>query len=242
VVAAPRPRRRLGAGRALAAGLLHGPAELLPVSSSAHTALVAGGSDKPFEVALHAGSLPGLLALGPWPRPWFAALSVAPAALAGLAFEGPIERRLGTPAGIAAGLLAGSAALAAAARRCGTRTRGEATAADALALGAAQALALAPGVSRTGATLAAARARGFAPTEAWALSREAAVPVLAGATALKLLRVRRDGVRDPAALALGTAAACASGLAAARVLPTAPALGPLAAYRVALAAWILRAD
>ncbi|MCW3017880.1 MAG: Bacitracin resistance protein BacA, partial [Solirubrobacterales bacterium] len=52
---------------AVALGLLHGPAELLPISSSAHTTLVPwlldwpyarldGRQRKAFEVALHAGA------------------------------------------------------------------------------------------------------------------------------------------------------------------------------------------
>ncbi len=48
---------------------------------------------------------------------------------------------------------------------------------DGLALGLAQAVALIPGVSRSGATLTAARARGFARGDAQALSWHAALPV-----------------------------------------------------------------
>ncbi len=60
-------------------------------------------------------------------------------------------------------------------------------------LGLAQAAALVPGVSRTGATLAAARALGFSRPEASTLSFGVAGPVLAGATALKAWRIaRRD--------------------------------------------------
>src|SRR5688572_2818834 len=99
--------------RAVALGLLHGPAELLPVSSSAHAALlladVAPERRKEIEVALHAGTL---LALGPpAPAPWLLVSTAVPA-LAGLAFERPIEQRLGTPATIAAGLVAGGVAMA----------------------------------------------------------------------------------------------------------------------------------
>ncbi|HEX2087051.1 MAG TPA: hypothetical protein VHF89_15330, partial [Solirubrobacteraceae bacterium] len=101
--------------RALALGLLHGPAELLPVSSSAHAALLLQDLEpdarKEAEVALHAGTL---LALGPpRPRPWLA-LATAPPALAGLVLERPIERRLGTRRSIAIGLVAGAAAMVAA--------------------------------------------------------------------------------------------------------------------------------
>ncbi len=153
--------------RAAALGLLHGPLELLPVSSSAHVALLSrpggdgpeeAGRAKELEVALHAGTL---LALGPGrPRPWLV-LAAAPAALAGALLEGPIQRRLGTARTLPGGLVLGALALALADRAAAPRRVARPTARDALALGLAQAAALVPGVSRHGAVLAAARARGF---------------------------------------------------------------------------------
>src|SRR5919107_1251446 len=67
-----RPERRLPLPHAVALGALHGPAELLPVSSSAHTTLVPWLARWPytaldpelrkaFEVALHAGTAAALL-------------------------------------------------------------------------------------------------------------------------------------------------------------------------------------
>ena len=221
--------------RALALGLLHGPAELLPVSSSAHAGLLLQDVEperrKELEVALHAGTL---LALGP-PRPaaWLV-IATAPAALAGLLFERPIEQRLGTPRGIAAGLVLGGAAMALADR---APQRGQIllSRTDALVLGVAQAAALVPGVSRHGAALTALRARGVARPDAHRLSREAAKPVLLGATVLKGLRVR-DGLGALAAAAAGSAL---STRIARRVLDErvlgAP-LWPFALYRAALAA------
>ncbi len=58
------------------------------------------------------------------------------------------------------------------------------TASDGLALGLAQALALIPGVSRSGATFAAARVRGFSHEDADQLSWTVGLPVIAGATLL----------------------------------------------------------
>src|SRR5256885_17117849 len=70
------PQPELDLPHALALGVLHGPAELLPVSSSGHVALVPwlmgwsyaeldGELRKAFEVALHAGTAAALLlALG----------------------------------------------------------------------------------------------------------------------------------------------------------------------------------
>ena len=81
------------------------------------------------------------------------ALSFLPPAIVGYVLERPIERRLGGPRATAVGLLAGAAAMLVADRRPQLRGRGEATAADGLALGLAQAAALAPGVSRNGVTL-----------------------------------------------------------------------------------------
>jgi len=68
-----RPRRRIRAiGEAAALGALHGPAELLPISSSGHVELIpwllgwergslAADERKSFEVALHAGTAAALL-------------------------------------------------------------------------------------------------------------------------------------------------------------------------------------
>ena len=74
------------------------------------------------------------------------------------------------------------------------RGRGDAGPADGLALGVAQAAALVPGVSRNGATLTAARLRGFTREHANLLSRTVALPVIVGAAALKGARWRRRGV------------------------------------------------
>jgi undecaprenyl-diphosphatase len=199
-------------GQAIALGLLHGPAELLPISSSGHMTLVPWllGWDyatvepelrKSFEVALHAGTAAALLVTlrdevrdtvsSSSPRvAMLIGLSFVPAAAAGYLLEGPIEKRLGHPASVVSGLLIGSFAMWAADRRAGERSRHQATVADALWLGAAQASALVPGVSRNGATVAAARARGFSPEEASVLSRHVALPIIAAATARRLFRWR----------------------------------------------------
>jgi len=238
----------LTVGQAVALGLLHGPADLLPVSSSAHTTLVpfvvgwrygelAPELRKGFEVALHAGTLAGLLGLVDRPPLGVAVAATLPAALVGLTLEGPIERRLGGVRATAAGLVVGAALLVTAdARARGTRRADEATAADGLALGVAQAVALVPGLSRTGMTVAAARRRGFTREAAFELSRRAGLPVMAGATLLKAARLVGGGL--PAELrapfAAGTAAAFAATLAAAP-LRRVTAVGPIAVERVALA-------
>ncbi|HVQ57540.1 MAG TPA: undecaprenyl-diphosphate phosphatase [Solirubrobacterales bacterium] len=256
----------IAARRAIALGVVQGPAELLPVSSSAHIVLVPwlAGWDweavdpevrKSFEVALHAGAAAALLIgqrrlIGEELRQFDArralllALSFLPAAIAGYTLERLIERRLGGPRATAYGLLAGAAAMLAADRRPQRRGRGEATATDGLALGVAQAAALAPGVSRNGVTLAAARWRGFSRDQANLLSRTIALPIIVGATALKGTRLARRGTTPELrrSLAVGVAASFASTLASQRLIGLVErdrALWPYAAYRAGLAAVVL---
>jgi undecaprenyl-diphosphatase len=239
---------------AIALGLLQGPAELLPVSSSAHVGLlldrlgVAGTERKEVEVALHAGTALALALADRRPLRWpLLTAATAPPTLAGLALERPIETRLGTPRTIAAGLLAGSVAMVLADRKPARRTTELAGVADGAWLGVAQALALMPGVSRSGATRAGARARGFTRPDAAALSREVALPVLLGATALKGARLiaRRPERRTLATLAAGAAAAAlstAAALGAERRLGAATPLAVWAAYRAALAVVVVWED
>jgi undecaprenyl-diphosphatase len=257
----------LPAGRAVALGLVQGPTELLPVSSSAHIVLVpwlAGwdwdGIDpelrKSFEVALHTGAAVALVigqrrVIGEELRQFdgrralLLALSFLPAAAVGYTFERPIERYLGGPRATAYGLLAGAAAMLVADRRPQRRGRGDATPADGIALGIAQAAALAPGVSRNGVTLAAARWRRFSRDQANLLSRTIALPIIVGATGLKGARLARRGVTPGMrrSLAVGVAASFASTLASQRLIHLVErdrALWPYAAYRMTLAAVVLR--
>jgi undecaprenyl-diphosphatase len=265
--APPERQEVISNGQAVALGLLHGPTELLPVSSSGHTTLVPWllGSSYPdhdpalrksFEIALHAGTAAGLL----WAlrrevgeasrgldtrRRALIAGSFLPPAIVGYTLEGPIENRLGTPGTIALGLIAGSVVMAAA-DLLGpqVREREEAGALDGLLLGLAQATALIPGTSRGGMTLAAMRARGFKRPAASALSRHVALPVIAGAAALKGMRLAQRGLPPGSArpLAIGALASAASTVAAARLVPVerVGSLLPYAAYRSALGAIALR--
>jgi undecaprenyl-diphosphatase len=158
----------------------------------------------------------------------------------GLVFERRIERHLGTPDVIAAGLVLGALAMAAADRAPERRDDEQAAPADAVWLGLAQAAALLPGISRTGATLAAARWRGFTARAAWRLSARAATPVIGGAAALKLARLlaQRPSKGQAVGLLAGSGASFASTVLAARILRPLDRgwpLTPFAAYRMALA-------
>jgi undecaprenyl-diphosphatase len=244
-------------------GLLHGPAELLPISSSAHVELAAhllgsGYSEldaelrKSFDVALHAGAAGAMLlafrgqladALA---RRQLAvtALASVPPALAGATLERVVERRLGGPRQMAVGLIVGALAMLISDRRPQRRTATDAGIADALTIGCAQALALIPGVSRAAATLSAARLRTFTCADAARLSRQVGLPVIAGAAALKGARLARGQLPRQATvpLAAGALSSFASALACSRLtfmLERGPWLRVLAAYRLALGGLVL---
>jgi undecaprenyl-diphosphatase len=259
--------RELGVSDALALGLMHGPAELLPISSSGHVTLIPwllrwdyseldDDLRKAFEVALHAGTAAALLITlrdevgeavrGLRPRLALQiALSFIPPAVVGYTLERPIERYLGTPPTIAAGLIAGSVVMAWSDREPQQRTTDDAGYADAFWLGVAQACALIPGVSRNGSTLAAARLRKFTREDANKLSRHVALPVIAGATALKSLRLYKRGLPPRAGLpfAIGAAASFGSTIGSTwliRQVERDRSLAPYAIYRIALAGLVIR--
>jgi undecaprenyl-diphosphatase len=262
---------RLRVGQAFALGVLHGPAELLPISSSGHVAVVPWllGWDyeqlddelrKSFEVALHAGTAAALLltlrdevdeAVRGFDgrRLTLTALSFLPPAVVGYTLERQIENCFGTPPTVAAALVAGAIAMALSDRAAQERGHQQAGAADALWLGMAQACALVPGISRNGATLAAARSRRFTREDANRLSRHAALPVIAGATLLKGVRLKRRGLPPGTAapFAVGAAGAFVSTLFSTWLIHQVErdrSLLPYAVYRVAIgglvAARILR--
>jgi undecaprenyl-diphosphatase len=255
---------------AVALGLAHGPAELLPVSSSGHVTLIGWLADwsyaeldlefrKDFEVALHAGTAAAQLIGGrrdlagtAWLHYRRAAIVIAlalgPPALAGVALE-PVIERLGTPRGIALGLLAGALAIGLAdGLGSSERPASDARALDGLLLGLAQASALAPGVSRNGATLAVCRARGFGRDAADELSRDCGLPVTIGAVVARGLRryLRSSEIpgrgRGTTPILAGAASAFVSTLAARRLLAARDRPVPLlgcAVYRSALALAVL---
>lgn len=226
--------------QAAALGVVQGLTEFLPVSSSAHLVLFPRFLGWPyqglaFDVALHWGTLAALaLAFG---RDWWnltaaglrrdgsassrlfwgLALATLPAVAAGLLVQDLVEPVFQQPRRMALNLI-GFGLLLGLADRAGRGDRGL-EALDwrgALAIGLAQALALMPGVSRSGVTITAGLFLGLRRGDAARFSFLMAAPVVLGAGVLKL------GDAGPAlrtgAFWIGVAAAAASGYAAIRLL------------------------
>ena len=251
-------------------GSLQGLAEFLPISSSAHLSLApwAFGWSAPglaFDVALHVGTLVALLwyfraewvALGRAAfaiavrrrveteqerRALFLALATVPGALAGLLLEKQAETVFRTPALTGLALIVMGAVLwivdASAARiRALPAMRWR----DALLVGCAQAFALIPGVSRSGATITAARALRFDRPSATVFSFLMSMPIIAAAAALKVPKALADsGVTAPLLVGVATAA-LSSWLAIAVLLRFVQRRGfaVFALYRFALGAAVL---
>jgi undecaprenyl-diphosphatase len=207
---------------------------------------------KSFEVALHAGTACALLialrhevdeALHELDgaRLLRHLLTFVPPGAAAFLFERPIEERLGSPRGVAGAQVVAGLVLLAADRSPAVRDGEDARALDALLIGCAQACALAPGVSRNGATLTAARLLRFDRAASNRLSRHAALPIILAAGGLKGLRLWRRGLPRSLAVpfAAGAAASFASTLASSRLVgmvDRAHSYAPFALYRVGLGA------
>ena len=189
-------------------GIVQGLTEFLPISSSAHLILVrelfgwdAGAAEIAFDVACHLGTLLAVLIY--FRRDILALAAAAPGALSGrggdaartgrlillatapvvplgLLLSGHIDRLRG-PAVVAAALAAGAIAMLWADRgRPGPRRASSLSVAEALALGCAQAAALVPGVSRSGAIITAALLLGVSRPEAARFAFLLGVPAIAG--------------------------------------------------------------
>lgn len=177
-------------------------------------------TEKAFDVALHIGTLiaaiayfrhelvvyvrEGVRAVFSRQRPvttegrvaWLLVLSTIPAALVGAVFESQIDEQLGTPTIIAVSLILGGLLLAWADRTTGQRKVDGYRATDAIVVGAAQALALNPGTSRSGITITAARFRGFDRDAAARLSFLMMIPVTGGAVVFKMAGLAADGIPE----------------------------------------------
>jgi undecaprenyl-diphosphatase len=251
--------------------LVQGLTEFLPISSSAHLILVPvfmGWSDQglAFDVAVHLGSLTAVCTYfraeiaavaSAWSRSvitrsapdaearfgWYIALATIPAGIFGLLFHDYITENFRSPVVIAAST-AGFGVLLWLADRHGGTGKDEHTLSwqTALLIGLAQAVALVPGVSRSGITITAGLAVGLSRQAAARFSFMMAIPIIALASLLEIKNlVELDGPVQWDMIFLGTVI---SGLAAylcIRVLLNLldrVSMLPFAIYRVLLGAVI----
>lgn len=251
---------------AIILGLVQGLTEFLPVSSTAHLILVSDAlkldPDKfglTFDVALHLGTALAVLLYfastwialiagifrGRWRLPLLIVVGTIPAAIAGVLLEKAVSTTLRGAGYIAIGLLVGSALFVIAERVGARRRRIEGLSLlDAFFIGAAQALALLPGVSRSGMTISAGLVRDLDRGEATRFGFLLATPIILGAGAKTLLDARKLAglTAQLDIVAIGFAVSFVSGLAAVafmvRYLRT-HSLNIFVVYRVLLALVIL---
>jgi len=238
-------------------GLLQGLTEFLPVSSSGHLALAEHflGIESPgvtFEVFVHFGTAMAVILFF---RGRIASILVAlarcvvrlqhdvsevrlamhlivgtvPAAAAGYFLAPRIESAFASPVLVSILLMFTGVVLWFSGKLFpGTKTRG--TLVDALAIGAAQAFAILPGISRSGLTVTAGLAVGLERKAAAEFAFLLSVPVIIGAAAASLGDALEAGATSGPALALGTLAAFLSALPAIAMLLRAVIAGKLSNF------------
>ncbi|MBN2538263.1 undecaprenyl-diphosphate phosphatase [candidate division WOR-3 bacterium] len=219
-------------------GLVQGATEFLPVSSSGHLLLVEHLLAVPAEVrlaltaALHLGTAFALLgyfarrigglAAGLWARGparrraslGFAGLVLLgslPAAGVGLGLGDAVDAAFSRPA-VAGAMLLVTGGLLFATRYARDRSRPVGWRV-ALLVGLAQAVAIMPGISRSGATISVALLLGVGAVEAFEFSFLLSIPAVLGAAGLELARFDWSVVR-PLSVAVGAVVALAAGLGA----------------------------
>lgn len=249
-------------------GLLQGATEFIPVSSSGHLVLVPWilGWAPPgllFDSMVHWGTLAALVAVfwadlrevvvgwlrslgrGDFAAPearlgWYLILGTVPGAVAGALLEDFFEGLFASP-GTAAGLLLVTGTFLALAEWRGQGGRGmrEVRAWDALLVGLAQAAAIAPGISRSGATIAAGMTLGLRRAAAARFSFLLSIPIIFGAGALQLATLPSipDAPQQVPLMAIGFGTAALSGYAVIRFLLRYLQNRPL--YPFALYCWAL---
>jgi undecaprenyl-diphosphatase len=192
--------------------------------------------NKTFDVALHAGTLVAAIAyfrhevarftvafLRSLRRravetvderiAWAIAIGTVPAVIAGGLGSGFIEDKLGEPWMIGIQLIVFGALLGWADRLPQSREFDQVEVRDGLKIGLAQVLALAPGTSRSGITITAARYLGFDRDTAARVSFLLLIPAVFGATIYKAYEAIKDGLPDGVAgpIVVGTIASAISG-------------------------------
>ena len=187
-------------------GLIQGLTEFLPVSSSGHLVLAQAILDvkQPgvsFEIVVHAGSLLAILIYFR-ARLWklmsslfnrglvsdrkvvgYLILATIPAGVIGVLLEDFFAEAFAQP--VYAGWMLIVTAVILLSTRWATRRMRELTWSPALIMGFAQALAILPGISRSGSTISAGLHAGIKPSEAAEFSFLLAIPAVGGATLLK---------------------------------------------------------
>jgi undecaprenyl-diphosphatase len=256
--------------QALVLGVLQGLGEFLPISSSGHLIVVPwllGWPDHGlgFDVALHLGTLfavvaafaadwwrllragiAGLVRGQPFADPdsrllWLLALASVPGGAAGLLLESWAETTFRSPGLVALAMAVLGAVLWAADRRARGGADRPVSVGDALLIGLAQAAAIVPGVSRSGATISMGLFRGYPREQAARFSFLLATPITAGAALHKVPQLLREG-GDHGPVLLGMAAAAVTGFLAIRVLLAyvrTRDYRPFVFYRFAFAALVL---
>jgi len=172
--------------------------------------------NKTFDVALHLGTLIAVLAyfrhdvwsylVAAWHSlrtrsittvderiAWLLLLTAVPGAIVGALFSSIIEENLGDPILIGVNLILFALVLQWADGLAGARPTVQFQRRDAIGMGLAQALALAPGVSRSGATISAGRWLRFDRASAARLSFLMSIPITAGAALYKGAEMFRGG-------------------------------------------------
>jgi len=125
---------------------------------------------------------------------WLLLLSAVPGAIVGALFGSTIEEELGDPILVGVMLIAFGFVLLFVDRLGGARPSDDFRRRDALLMGIAQAVALQPGVSRSGVTMTMGRWLRFDRAAAARISFLMAIPITAGAGLYKGLEVGRDGI------------------------------------------------
>ena len=226
-------------------GIVQGLTEFLPVSSSGHLALFRKllgleGGGLTFEVMVHFGTLIAVLAalrsdwlpiaLGLFRRAErrealrkaaLLALGTIPVGVVGLGLESAVEAAFSSAKAVGVSLFFTGAVLWAsertACRARAAKTLDEISFADALVVGCAQAVAILPGVSRSGMTIGAGLARGAGREAAARFAFLLSIPAILGATAVELPDLLAAGIEGSVPVLVGTAAAALSGYAAIRL-------------------------